>query len=75
MSRLQEVMENHHRLDELTGLFKHHGVNAEFVAEATVRHLELEQRGGGDHGAAEPPAESAEFRELLEDLRQFQARF
>lgn len=70
MSRLADIVENHERLDELTGLFKHHGVNAEFVAEALVNRLERDAGTSGD-----PSTETVGLKELLEDLQQFRARF
>lgn len=66
MSRLNEIMDNHKNLDQLMSLFKHYGVNAEFVTAAVLH--EFKKQGGGQPG-------DEHTAKLLEDLNQFHARF
>ncbi|MFC5650946.1 hypothetical protein ACFPYJ_17895 [Paenibacillus solisilvae] len=60
MSRLHEYVENSQQLDTLSLILKQHVVNAEFVATTLTKAFSEDK---------ELP------KELLEDLKQFQATF
>jgi hypothetical protein len=70
MSRVNEIIDNHTNLDQLFSLIKHYGVNAQFVSESLRK--EFEGRCGEE---GEDQTEQAYAKDLVEDLKQFDARF
>lgn len=70
MSRLSEILHNHENLNQLFSILKHYGVNAEFVSQTLLQQFE--------NGGEEDQDENSELQnatELIEDLKQFSARF
>lgn len=72
MSRLSEIIENHHCLDQLFAIIKHHGVNAEFVSSALVAQFEQRMEDSDEEETQEDQTCSQDF---IDDLKQFGARF
>lgn len=78
MNRLSEIIQNHSDLDNLVSLFKHYGVNAQFVAASVIEQFnkapdenedsETETNTETEGGASNITPE------LLEDLKQYCAR-
>ncbi|ANE47792.1 hypothetical protein SY83_17560 [Paenibacillus swuensis] len=69
MSRLTEIIQNHHHLSDLFAIVKHYGVSAEFVAHAMMD--EFEHQKGEDNEELEQEA----TQQLMEDLKLFCTRF
>ncbi|MDF2925016.1 MAG: hypothetical protein K0R57_3930 [Paenibacillaceae bacterium] len=70
MSRVNDIIENHDNLEQLFSIIKHYGVNAQFVTESLQKEFEC-RCGKGE----EEQADLAYAKELVEDLKQFSARF
>lgn len=77
MSRLSDIMENHENLDQLLSIIKHYGVNAEYLNTALLQRFEQEagQNEEGEETEAEDEEMKAIPQELIDDLKQFNARF
>ncbi|WP_166240430.1 hypothetical protein [Paenibacillus turpanensis] len=69
MSQLTEIIENHETLDQLTAIFKHHGISTEFIAQAVLEQFE----GLGDEEQEKEEKDRVEV--LVGDLKQFLLRF
>lgn len=67
MSRLIEIIENHNKLDDLIAIIKHHGVNAQFIADALLQTFEKDP--------TEEDSDEANYKLLVEDIKQYQAQF
>ncbi|MBD2862181.1 hypothetical protein [Paenibacillus oceani] len=74
MSRLSEIIENHKNLDDLLSIFKHYGLNAQFVAASVVE--QIDQTAGQTPHDGTPTAAGTEPYppDLIEDLKQYFAR-
>ncbi|MCR2802747.1 hypothetical protein [Paenibacillus soyae] len=72
MSRLSEIIENHHSLDQLFAIIKHHGVNAEYVSTAILSQFEQRLEESEEDESQEEQTCSQAF---IDDLKQFGARF
>ncbi len=81
MSRLTDIIENHHNLDELVAILKHYGLNAEYIAALMIEQLENQLEEGvnaeeeANHAAADDEGEQDGSQQLLDDLKQYCARF
>lgn len=73
MSRLTEIIDNHHNLDQLFSIVKHYGVNAEYLSAALLRQLDEDAQNEGEEN--EEKEDAAYSQELTDDLKQFCARF
>lgn len=74
MSRLNEIIDNHDNLDQLFSIIKHYGVNAQFVSDALYTHFESRSGDGGNE-SGDSTEDKAIAKEIMEDLKQFSARF
>ncbi|CAM4346651.1 hypothetical protein L1N85_22015 [Paenibacillus alkaliterrae] len=76
MSRLADIIENHQNLDQLFAIIKHHGVNAEYISIALIQQFEQASENG-DGGTEDKDTEDNKdySQELIDDLKQFCARF
>jgi hypothetical protein len=71
MSRLTEIIDNHENLEELFSLVKHYAVSAEFLAFSLIKQFETD-----NNEEVEVAEEDKQYTtELVEDLKQFYARF
>ncbi|CAM3430258.1 hypothetical protein [Marinicrinis lubricantis] len=50
MSRLREIVDNHHQLDDLSAIIRHYGLSAEFVATALLEQCQQQLGGSGSDG-------------------------
>lgn len=79
MSRLAEIIDNHQNLDQFFSIIKHYGVSAEYICTALIQQFEQKsEQTDGDKEASkeESKEESKEYpQELVDDLKQFYARF
>lgn len=77
MSRLNEIIDNHDNLDQLFSIIKHYGVNAQFVADSLCKEFESRCESGDAESGDTPDtqADQAYAKDIVEDLKQFQARF
>lgn len=75
MSRLNEIIDNHDNLDQLFSIIKHYGVNAQFVADSLCKEFENRCGENSDQEHQESKADQAFAKEIVEDLKQFNARF
>jgi hypothetical protein len=78
MNRLSEIIQNHGDLDNLVSLFKHYGVNAQFVAASVIEQFN-QTSDENDDSSTESSTETEGSAgnvtpELLEDLKQYCAR-
>lgn len=86
MNRLSEIIQNHSDLDNLVSLFKHYGVNAQFVAASVIEQFnqasdekddssaEASTETGTETGTETEGSANTVTPELLEDLKQYCAR-
>lgn len=75
MSRLNEIIDNHQNLDQLFSIIRHYGVSAEFVSDALLKHFEERIEGEGDEEQQDSEEDKAYMAEIIDDLKQFTARF
>lgn len=77
MSRLQEIIDNHHNLDQLFSVIRHYGVSAEFVSDALLQHFENRMNPSEDseQEGEDSEEDKAYMAEMIDDLKQFAARF
>ncbi|TNJ66664.1 hypothetical protein FE784_08845 [Paenibacillus hemerocallicola] len=78
MNRLSEIIQNHSDLDNLVSLFKHYGVNAQFVAASVIEQFN-QTSDENDDSSKETSTETEGIAsnvtpELLDDLKQYCAR-
>ncbi|WP_373228946.1 hypothetical protein [Cohnella sp.] len=75
MSRLVDIIENHHNLDQFFSIIKHYGVSAEYISDALIQ--QFEQKSEQSDGGKEETKEDIQVypQELIDDLKQFYARF
>jgi hypothetical protein len=73
MSRVTEIIENNHNLDQLFSIVRHYGVNAEYISAALIQQFEQESENGED--GEENKKEKGYTQELVDDMKQFYARF
>ncbi|WP_028610024.1 hypothetical protein [Paenibacillus harenae] len=71
MSRLADILDNHQNLDHFFSIIKHYGVSAEYLSLALIRQFESESEGNED----DEEGNSGYSQELVDDLKQFCARF
>lgn len=72
MSRLTDIIENHQNLDQLFAIIKHYGVSTEYICTALI--LQFEQKS--DQSDENTEVDDEEYsQELVDDLKQFRARF
>jgi len=75
MSRLSEIIENHKNLDELFSIFKHYGVNAQFVAASVVEQFDKAAGEAPQNGGPQNDTETEPYPpDFIEDLKQYFAR-
>lgn len=75
MSRLSEIIENHKNLDDLFSIFKHYGVNAQFVAASVVEQFDQAAGEAPQNGGTPTDTETEPYPpDLIEDLKQYFAR-
>lgn len=72
MSRLSEIIENHNNLDGLMSILKHYGVNAQFVAASVIEQFDTM---AGEESENKDNDDGNENADLLDDLKQYYARF
>lgn len=75
MSRLADIIDNHQNLDQFFSIIKHYGVSAEYISTALIQQFEqISEQTDGDKEASKE--DSKEYpQELIDDLKQFYARF
>lgn len=73
MSRLTEIIDNHHNLEQLFSIIRHYGVSAEFVSDALLQHFEERRKTEGE--GADSEEDKAYMAEIIDDLKQYIARF
>jgi hypothetical protein len=75
LSRLSEILANHRNLEELLSLFKHHSVNAEFVAASVIGQFDLRASEETENNEnMDTEIKGNNNPDLLEDLKQYCAR-
>ena len=72
MSRLSDIIDNHQNLDQLFSIFKHYGISAEFISAALIEQLDQVLNKDEDNGEE---ADLADHEALLNDMKQYYARF
>jgi|GEM_PF-485420 len=75
MSRLSDIIENHHNLDQFFSIIKHYGVSAEYLSHSLIKQFEAESEENEDGDEDEESGSTAYSQELIDDLKQFCARF
>lgn len=75
MSRLNEIIENHENLEQLFSIIKHYGVNAQFVADSVCKEFEERCKEEDGEKSGDSQADQAYAKDIIEDLKQFNARF
>lgn len=73
MSRLTDIIENHQNLDQFFSIIKHYGVSAEFLSQALINQFESQSEEEEAEEGADDSSDCSQ--ELLNDLKQFCARF
>ncbi|WP_438444232.1 hypothetical protein [Gorillibacterium sp. sgz5001074] len=75
MSRLNEIIDNHDNLDQLFSIIKHYGVNAQFVADSLCKEFQSRCESEDAKESGDSEADQAFAQDIVEDLKQFTARF
>lgn len=75
MSRLAEIIDNHQNLDDFFSIIKHYGVSAEYLSKSIIRQIESESEGNEENSEENSEENTAYSQELVDDLKQFCARF